>query len=85
MKDKLCSVPILAYLDPDVGEFILDCDASGSAIGGVLSQIQTGTEKVIICYASRTLSPAEQNYCVTRKKMLSVVFFTGQFKHYLLG
>ena len=44
----------------------------------MLSQLQDGAERVIT-YASRTLSQAEQKYCVTRKEMLSVVFFTKYF------
>ena len=39
----------------------------------------------MIAHASRTLENAEQNYCVTRKEMLAVVFFTKYYKHYLLG
>ena len=84
LKDKLTTAPVLAYPNEKGGEFILDCDASNSGIGAVLSQIQDGDEKVI-SYASRTLSEAEQMYCVTRKEMLAVVFFTEYFKHYLLG
>lgn len=84
LKEKLTSAPILAYPDVDGSEFILDTDASSFAIGAVLTQIQDGQERVI-AYASRTLEKPEQNYCVTRKEMLAVVFFTKYFKHYLLG
>ena len=84
LKDKLTTAPVLAYPNEKGGEFILDCDASNSGIGAVLSQIQGGDEKVI-SYASRTLSEAEQMYYVTRKEMLAVVFFTKYFKHYFLG
>ena len=84
MKDKLTSAPILAYPEVEGSEFILDTDASSFAIGAVLSQIQGGKERAI-AYASRTLEKSEENYCVTRKEMLAVVFFTKYFKHYLLG
>ena len=68
----------------DEGEFRLDTDASYSAIGAVLSQVQDGEEHVI-AYASRTLSHPEQNYCVTRKELLAVVHFVKQFRPYILG
>lgn len=59
-------------------------DASNSAIGAVLSQIQKGTERVV-AFASRKMSRAECNYCATRKELLAVVSFVKYFKHYLLG
>ena len=73
-KEKLTTASVLAYQDENGGEFILDTDASNSGIGAVLSQVQDGVERVI-AYASRTLSPAEQNYCVTRKNVVSCVLF----------
>ena len=39
----------------------------------------------MICYASRTLSRAERNYCCTRRELLAVVFFVKHFRAYLLG
>ena len=56
----------------------------GHAIGAVLSQIQNDCEKVI-CYGSYVLTPEQRKYCVTRRELLSVVHFTRQFRHYLLG
>jgi len=59
---------------PNDGDpFILDTDACDVSIGGVLSQVQDGEERVI-AYASRSLSKQERNYCVTRKELLAVVF-----------
>jgi hypothetical protein len=50
----------------------------------VLSQIQDGHER-LIAYASQRLTKGERRYCVTRKELLAVVFFTKYSKHYLLG
>ena len=52
--------------------FTIDTDASQSGIGAVLSQVQNGTEKVIV-YASRSLTKAERRYSVTCLEMLAVV------------
>jgi len=83
LKARLTTSPILA-MPTDDGEFILDTDASGHAIGAVLSQVQDGVERVV-AYASRTLDRREQNYCVTRRELLAVVHFIRYFKQYLLG
>lgn len=83
IRDKLCNAPIFPYPNPEY-TFILDCDASDTAIGCELSQVVDGKEKVI-AYGSFTLTPAQRRYCTTRKELLSVVRFTRQFRHYLLG
>ena len=83
LKNAMLSPPILSFPNK-FGKFILHTDASGFAIGSVLCQIQHGEERVI-AYGSRKLSETEQRYGVTRKEMLSVVFFVKQFKHYLWG
>ena len=83
LKAKLIGSPILSY--PDFSKpFILDTNASDTAIGAVLSQMQGGQEKVI-AYASRTLSKSERKYCVTKKELLAVVHFVKYFRHYLYG
>ena len=83
LKKTLCSAPILAYPQP-IGGYILDTDASNTGIGTDLSQIQEGQEHVI-CYGSKKLDRAQQNYCVTRRELLAVVTFMAQNRHYLLG
>lgn len=83
LKKNLTSTPILAY--PTLDDlFILDTDASGMAIGAVLSQVQNGTEKVI-AYFSRALKRVERNYCTTRRELLAVVDGIHHFQHYLYG
>jgi len=83
LKDGLTSDPVLSYPMQE-GEFILDTDASNYGIGSVLSQVQDGEEKVL-AYGSKKLTREQINYCVTRKELLAVVYFTTYYKHYLLG
>ena len=79
----LTSAPVLSYPIPGQ-RFIIDCDASFGSIGAVLSQVQNGQERVI-SYASKKLSKAERQYCVTRKELFAVYHFVKNFRHYLLG
>ena len=83
LKEALCTTPVLGY--PRPGEmFIVDTDASNVGIGGVLSHVQDGSEHVI-AYFSKTLSKAERNYCVTRRKLLAIVKTLEHFHKYLYG
>ena len=57
LKSKLTTAPILGYPEFTCS-FVLHSDASDSATGAVLSQIQKGQETVI-SYWSRQLTKAE--------------------------
>ena len=83
LKRCLLTAPVLGYPDHRLS-YILDTDASKEGIGAVLSQIQDGEERVI-GYYSKTLSPAERNYCVTRRELLAVVKGMKHFRPYLYG
>ncbi|KAK7492466.1 hypothetical protein BaRGS_00016339 [Batillaria attramentaria] len=83
LKKALVSAPVLAYPKAE-GRFVLDTDASGSAIGAVLSQVQEGKEKVI-AYFSHCLTRPQRNYCVTRRQLLAVIEAVKNFHHYLYG
>ena len=63
----LTTASLSVYPLPDV-PFILDTDATDTAISGVLSQIQDGQERVI-CYVSVVLSAPQKNYCTTGKEL----------------
>jgi hypothetical protein len=83
LKRALCAAPILAY--PKPGEnFIADTDASSVGIGGVLSQVHGGQERVI-AYYSKKLNKVARNYCVTRRELLAIVRALEHFHKYLYG
>ena len=84
LKEALIKPVMLAYPQVEGGMFILDTDASGTAIGAVLSQVQDG-EECLLAYGSRCLSSMERNYCTTRRELLAVVHFVEYYRHYLLG
>ena len=77
IKQTLTGPEIMGYPQDD-GKFILDTDACDVSIRAVLSQMQDGRERVI-AYASRTLSKAGRNYCVTNRELLAIRYFTEYF------
>lgn len=83
LRKELVTAPVLA-IPNSRDEFILDTDASDSAIGAELIQIQDGVERTI-AYSSHVLSAEQRRYCTTRKELLAVVVFTREYRHYLLG
>ena len=85
LKEALYTAPILAYPDFTSKEpFIVDTDwsADPGGIGGVLSQVQNGEEKVI-CYGARKLTKRERNYSSNKGEILAVITFLKQWKYYL--
>jgi hypothetical protein len=80
LKEALCTA-ILAYPQPGQ-RFIMDTNASNVGIGGVISQVQDGQERVI-AYYSKTLNKAKQNYCVTCWELFAIVKTLQHFYKYL--
>jgi len=74
------SAPILVP-PRDEGQYVLDTDASDTALGAVLQQEQLQ----LISYASRALTNAERRYCITRKELLGVVYGLKKYPQHLLG
>ena len=70
--------PVLQY--PDFTKpFVLTTDASGFAVGAILSQGKIGQGKPI-AFASRTLNQAEQNYSTIEKELTATVWACRYFR-----
>lgn len=83
LRNQLCADPLLQY--PDFTKpFIITTDASGYAIGGILSQGTIGKDRPI-AYTSRLLSAAEQNYSTIEKQLLAIVYSVNHFRPYVYG
>ncbi|GKF56640.1 reverse transcriptase domain-containing protein [Tanacetum coccineum] len=59
------------------------CDASEFTVGAVLGQ-RDGKHFHPIYFASKTLNAAQQNYTVTEKELMAVVFAFDKFQRYLI-
>ena len=81
-KEKFIHPPVLEF--PDVSKnntFVLHTDASGKAIGAVLSN----KNRKPIAFASRDLNKAEKNYGTIEKELLAIVWAIKHFRQYLYG
>ena len=85
LKTALSEAPVLR--PPQWGKpWIIDCDASNTAIGAVLSQEEPDTkEEHPVYYYSRLLNPAERNYSTTDRECLAVIAAIKKFRVYVLG
>ena len=82
LKEKITSQLVLS-LPRKEGKFRVETDASGHAIGGVLSQEQNGKWKPI-AFLSRTMQAAERNYKIYDKELLAIVEALTKWRQYLL-
>lgn len=79
----MCKEPILQY--PDfTKEFNVTTDASGYAIGVVLSQGPIGKD-LPISHSSGLLNQAERNYSTIERELLAIVYVLHYFRPYLYG
>lgn len=67
LKNMLCNEAVLQYLDFSK-PFVVTTDASGGAIGAILSQGPIGKDR-LISYASRVPNDAEKNYSTIEKEL----------------
>ena len=84
VKKLLQSNRVLTHFNDQL-PLLLECDASPYGLGTVLShQMPDGTERPV-CFASRTLTQAEQNYSHLDKEALAIVFGVKKYHQYLYG
>lgn len=79
LKQSMVSSPVLAL--PDFNqEFVVETDASGHGIGGVLMQ---GGHP--IAYISKVLSPKHQASSAYERELYTILFAVKKWHHYLQG
>ena len=79
---RLVNAPILT-LPTDDDEYILTTDASGVAIGSILTVNRPEGRKVI-AYASHLLEKSRKSYGATKRELFSLVYYVQYFKMFLL-
>ena len=86
IKIILTGPPILSY--PDRMQVpILTTDASGEAIGAILSQSPDGSaeNETVIAYESRVLRGPELAYAAVHQEALAIVWAVHKFRHFVAG
>ncbi|GBM24969.1 Retrovirus-related Pol polyprotein from transposon 17.6 [Araneus ventricosus] len=84
MKKILSSDPVLMIFDPGK-ETTITTDASSYGLGATICQKQADGRRLVIAYASRTLTPTESRYAQIEKEALAVVWGCEKFRDYLTG
>jgi hypothetical protein len=60
-------------------------DASNIIVGITFSQLDEKGHDHTIYYANQQLIPTKQNYVITEREALVIIFAMKKFHHYLLG
>ncbi|KAK3574442.1 hypothetical protein QTP86_006611 [Hemibagrus guttatus] len=85
LKTRFTTAPVLRHPDPNL-PFIVEVDASSCGIGAVLLQRHGNAGKVYPCaYFLRKLTPAEANYDVGNRELLSIKEALERWHHWLKG
>ncbi|GJT10042.1 reverse transcriptase domain-containing protein [Tanacetum coccineum] len=82
LKEKLTCAPVIVSLNWNL-PLELMCDASDFAVGEILGQ-KDGKNFHPIYFTSKTLNVAQQNYIITEKELMAVVFAFDKFRSYLV-
>ncbi|CCO35818.1 hypothetical protein RSOLAG1IB_11044 [Rhizoctonia solani AG-1 IB] len=82
LKKAITEAPVLAHADPHKGYF-LETDASGAALGSVLSQQQEDGRLHPIGFLSESFKGAEVNYDTHDKELLAIIHSLEHWRIYL--
>ena len=80
VKHLVSRVPVLKYYDDPEAELTIQCDASETGLGAVITQ--NGQP---VAFASRALTEVETRYAQIEKELLAVVFGLETFHQYTYG
>ena len=81
LKMRLLQTPILSF--PNFSyPFVIDTDASETALGAVLSQVIEREERPV-AFESRVLTKTEVNYATTKREALGIVQAMQWFRPYI--
>ncbi|GJZ63631.1 reverse transcriptase domain-containing protein [Tanacetum coccineum] len=82
LKEKLTCAPVIVSQNWNLS-FELMYDASDFAVGAIIGQ-KEGKNFHPIYFASKTLNAAQQNYTITEKELMAIVFAFENFRSYLV-
>ena len=83
LKKALTDAPVLGYPNYHA-PFILTTDASGTALGAILSQVDSSGKEKVIGYHGRSFNDTERgSYSATEKEALAIFDAFKHFKHYI--
>ena len=78
LKQKVAKLPILTLLDFNK-VFQVECDASGSVIGALLSQ-----EGKLVSFFSEKLNDSKRKYSMYDQEFYAIVQALNKWRHYLI-
>ena len=84
LKQAFQEAPILTHFNPEKS-IILQTDASGFALAGILNQFDDFGVLRSVAFCSKKICPAEQNYDTYDREQLAIVESFKGWRHYLEG
>ncbi|QRW23889.1 Retrotransposable element Tf2 protein [Rhizoctonia solani] len=84
LKDAITNAPVLCHADP-TKPYFLETDASGAALGSILSQRQEDGRLHPLGFLSESFKGAEQNYDTHDKELLAIIRLFEYWRIFLEG